>query len=127
MRPWAGSAGPRAGGGSTPGLRLTRSKAVANIIQEQGRMRGPAVKLPGEKENKWTEELVCGVVYEDAIKDLVEEMSRLKAGSKDGWIAEYPKARAAIYYTLSDEDREAVGDVCKAWNRGGIPKTVKKK
>ena len=90
-------------------------------------MRGPAIKLPGNEDTKWNDLNVCGVVYAEAISDLCTQLTALASGDKGGWITEYKKARAAIYYTLTDEERESVADLCEAWNRGTIPKPVKKK
>ncbi|VDB91627.1 unnamed protein product [Peniophora sp. CBMAI 1063] len=102
-------------------------QAVNNFFKERLRMRRTVLRLPGEKKKSWNEMDVCGDVYEDAIVDLCNELTGLAAGSKDGWIAEYPKARAAIYYSLTDEEREAIQTLCESWNRTGIPKGMKKK
>ena len=90
-------------------------------------MRRTVITLPKGNSPLWTEIMVCGEVYGEAIKELTTEVTGLAAGSKDGWITEYNKARAALYYTLTDEEREAIAEVCEAWNASGTPKEVKKK
>lgn len=91
-------------------------------------MRRTVVRLPGKKSAPlWDDIGVCGEVYAEAIKDLIADVTELAAGTTDGWIAEYPKARAAIWYTLSEEERAAIETIRKTWNRTGLPKLVKKK
>lgn len=54
-------------------------------------------------------------------------MTGLKAGAKNGFLAEYKRARGAIYYSLTEEKRDEVLLLCKTWNRTGIPLSIKKK
>lgn len=86
-------------------------------------MRGTVVKLPGRGGSMpdWQPLTVCGEVYSTAIKDLIEDLSGLTPADKGAWIAEYPKARAAIYYSLSEDEREEMETLCEQWNRTGIP------
>ena len=98
-----------------------------NFFNEQARMRLAVVTLPKGTSPLWTELLVCGEVYADAIKELTSEMTGMVAGSKDGWITEYNKGRAAIYHTLTDEERDAISELCESWNGSGTPKEVKRK
>ena len=107
--------------------QLTPPQAVNNFFHEQAVMRRTAITLPKGTSDLWTPAMVCGEVYQQAIKDLTEEMTRLPSGSKEGWITEYNKASAAIFHTLSAEERATVTEICDAWNTTGIPKELKAK
>lgn len=111
----------------SPLTRTPYVQAVHNFFKEQSQMRNTVVELPGGNANFWTDITVCGEVYKDTIKDLCEDLTEMVAGDKAGWIAEYNKARAAIWFSLSAEEREGVQSLVKTWNRTGIPKEVKKK
>lgn len=135
-----GSAGPVLRGGGLRGARplslspsplhvlvLITSQAVRNFFKEQGRIRSTVVKLPGKGANTdWTPLTVCGDIYKEAISDLITDVTGLSP-SDANWIAEYSKARSAIYYSLSEEDNEVLEDLCEKWNRSGIPLDQKKK
>ncbi|VDB99994.1 unnamed protein product [Peniophora sp. CBMAI 1063] len=103
--------------------------AIRNFFKERGRVRDVIVRLPGKGRSRldWTVLGVCGEVYKGVISDLVEEVSGLKPGAKKGWLTEYKRARAAVYYSLTEEERTEVQVLCKQWNRTGIPLSIKKK
>ena len=48
-------------------------------------------------------------------------------GSKGGWVNEWKKGRAAMYYSLSDEERAELDQVCDQWNLGGLSAGEKKR
>lgn len=75
----------------------------------------------------WTPLGVCGEVYKDAINDLIEDVTGLKPGDTNGWLAEYPKARGALYWKLTQGEHDEIERICDQWNLTGIPKDKKKK
>lgn len=102
-------------------------QSVRNFFKERGRIRGAVVKLPGKGRTAldWTPMTVCGEVYKDAIKELIRDMTGLTTSNKRGWIAEYPKARAALFHSLSADERKEVETIALMWNRTGIPASKK--
>ncbi|KZV59108.1 hypothetical protein PENSPDRAFT_672583, partial [Peniophora sp. CONT] len=71
--------------------RLTRDQAVRNFFKECGRVRDITVKLPRRHAGRWT-----------PLSDVTGLTPKDKQG---GFIAEYPKARKAYYYTLGQAER----------------------
>lgn len=87
------------------------------------------MKLPGKGKNNldWTPLTACGEIYKGAIEDMILDATGLEPGGSQGWIAEYTKARAVIYYSLTDDEHDEVVRVSEQWNLTGIPKDQKKK
>ena len=87
------------------------------------------MKLPGKGKSAkdWLPLTVTGEIFRDAIRELTEDVSGLKPGSTGGWLREWNKARAALYWSLSEEQHEEIEDICDRWNATGIPGAQKKK
>lgn len=86
------------------------------------------VKVPGRGKQaiQWDALKVCGDVYKATIAELIEDVAGLVHGDKL-WISEYKKALAAVFYSLTEEERDMIDAVCEKWNSNGLPKELKKK
>lgn len=91
-------------------------------------MRDVLVKLPGGRKQDWTALSACQEIYRAAIKELVFDVTGLTPkDKKSGFIAEYPKARNAFFYSLGDAEIAELERIAEQWNRTGTPKSSKLK
>lgn len=104
---------------------MTLFQAVTNFFKEQGRIRGTFVQRPGHGDS-WTPLKVCGQVYKASINQLISDVTGMAPNDKQ-WLSEYQKARSAVWYSLSDDERQQVELLYEKWTRTGLPKPVKKK
>ena len=107
--------------------QLTLSQAVKNFFKERSRVRNVVAYLPGKKAREWDAISVCGAVYKSCIFDVVKDVSGLDSRSQHGWLAEYVKARKAVFATLTPEQLQECEKLVTKWNRAGIPLHMKKK
>ena len=100
---------------------------MKNFFKERSRVRNVVAYLPGKKAREWDAISVCGAVYKSCIFDVVKDVSGLDSRSQHGWLAEYVKARKAVFATLTPEQLQECEKLVTKWNRTGIPLHMKKK
>ncbi|VDC02222.1 unnamed protein product [Peniophora sp. CBMAI 1063] len=103
-------------------------QAVKKYFREKGRVRVGTFELPPDILPKaWTGEQVAGWLYGAEIKELVRKVTGLVPGRRDGFLAQFMKARKSVYKRLPQEDRDILEGIAQRWEILGPPPYVKKK
>lgn len=103
-------------------------KAVKKYFRDKGRVRVGTFELPPDIAQKsWTGEQVAGWLYGMEIKELVRKVTGLVPGRRDGFLAQFMKARKSVYKRLQEEDRQILAGIAERWEIVGPPPYVKKK
>lgn len=76
---------------------------------------------------KWT---FISVLRELRREDIYAEAKRLSVNApskKTPWLGHYQQARIKVQESLTDEERKAIEDMVKMWNKGWVPVKVQTK
>ena len=110
------------------GLRIDSCQAVKKYFHDKGRVRVGTFELPPDaSKTEWTGEKVAGWLYGREIKELVRKVTGLVPGRRDGFLAQFMKARKSVFRRLPRQDKDILNNIASRWQRKGPPDYVKKK